>query len=475
MSGSVVTARASGPFQTIDEAYISVLSDVVSLGHNTVVEGGKSIGVGQGVNELLGYSFTIVDARSRVLANRSRALGLVGAVGRLAWMLGGSDRLADIEFYQPRVAEFSDDGLIVPGSSYGKRLISPSPGIDQLEKVSRLVREEPGTRRAAAPIYFPEDTGRDSKDIPCAFGIFLNPRGDQLHFNAVFRSNNAWTLLPYNVFEFSTLAEIIAVEANLHLGTYTHFANSMHVYESNLEAATMAIASPPRVYPPMPPMPAKGARASATELAKFDIQLRSANSGLTNEQVPAWVDRAMQLGPYWADLGLALILYCLSKDGRTYDAAPVVAAMDPWYQSVLTPAPYTVHEPRWRTTLALWREEQARLDLVAYEHTEIEDYLAESLELEDLTGGKLREVTSLADVGTVNLRLLLRDYLRRHPGPSRALTEAVQAARLSADTEPDVIYSRAASFVTEGMRNSSVASIPADLLLELVFGFPSSA
>lgn len=165
-------------------------------------------------------------------------------------MMAGNDRLDDVRFYESAglggdrsqgVGRFSDDRLAITGSNYGQRLFRPRPGLDQVESCVRLIRQDPNTRRAAMTVYQPEDAGRESGDIPCTFGVLLGPRDGRLHQTVVMRSNNAWHLLPYNIFEFTLLGEVIASEVNLELGTYHHFAVSMHLYSRNLEQATTAI------------------------------------------------------------------------------------------------------------------------------------------------------------------------------------------------------------------------------------------
>ena len=112
--------------------------------------------------------------------------------------------------FKERVLGFSDDTMTMPGSDYGKRLFMPEPGLDQVTAIVERLQQDPGTRRALATIYRPEDAVRTSKDIPCALGLAFHVRGGALHMTMMMRSNAAWTLLPYNIFEFTLLGELIS-------------------------------------------------------------------------------------------------------------------------------------------------------------------------------------------------------------------------------------------------------------------------
>jgi thymidylate synthase len=210
-----------------DEVYRRLLREVLSEGESVGVGGSASVGSGRESTELLNYRFVLANPRDRILWSSTRNFNLYLAIARFVWMLSGSDRLKDIEYYEPRAAGFSDDTLTVPGSNYGTRLFMPEPGLDQIKEVVRRIESEPGTRRAAAVIYRPEDASRASRDIPCAFGMAFHPRSGQLHMTMIMRSNAAWGLLPYNVFEFTLLGEVVSVVADVPLGRYEVLSRSV--------------------------------------------------------------------------------------------------------------------------------------------------------------------------------------------------------------------------------------------------------
>ena len=186
--------------ESSDAAFRRVLDEILKAPKVEAVETGAEKVRDSDFTEQLAYRFEVSNPRHRIVANDAYKLSLPVAVARFVWMISGNNRLADIAFYEPRVKAFTDDEIIVPGSSYGARIRQAHPGIDQLQGVIAKLRHGKSTRRAAISIYQPTDTVRESSDIPCAFGMFFHIREDRLHTQIIMRSNNATTLLPFNIF-----------------------------------------------------------------------------------------------------------------------------------------------------------------------------------------------------------------------------------------------------------------------------------
>lgn len=263
--------------------------------------------------ELLSYSTGMSNPRARIVTNPLRPLNIVVAVARFTWMAAGNNRLQDIAFYEPKVGGFTDNGLTVPGSCYGNRLFEPRPGLNQIQGVVDRLRENPGTRRAAAVVWAPEDAVRVSQDIPCTFGVFFHVRGGKLNMTTAMRSNNAYRILLFNLFEFSMLQELVAAELGLPLGDYLHWAASMHVYDNDGEMPnTFCIASEgPGKSIKMPEMPYGDALKQANLLARYETQMRHCCS---NDELDGIVAQAIAtLNPYWLNLFGVLAMFVASK------------------------------------------------------------------------------------------------------------------------------------------------------------------
>lgn len=291
--------------------------------YHTIVDvlGGQRVSTPKDTSfELLNYTTGMSNPRGRIITHPERPLNVVSALARFTWLFGGNNRLEDIAFYEPKVRAYSDNGLTVPGSSYGHRLFDSRPGLNQIAGVIARLRTNPLSRQAASVVWLPEDAVRESVDIPCTFGMFFHVREDaddlrRLTMTTVMRSNNAFRIMPYNLFEFSMLQEIVAASLNLPLGDYMHWAASMHVYVNDQEMPhTEQIARVgPSVSIIMPPMTGDNAFNQAAQLARYEAQLRHT---YTHTQFDEVVSKANSyLDWYWYGLFSVLALWNTAKRG----------------------------------------------------------------------------------------------------------------------------------------------------------------
>lgn len=138
-------------------------------------------------------------------------------------------------------AKFTDDGVF--WGAYGPRIAG------DLGQVVSLLKRDPDTRQAVLTLYDAgHDLNRDVRDVPCTVAIqffvrdrWLGPepedRAPCLDMWVVMRSNDAWLGLPYDLGQFSLLQGAVAASIGARVGTYTHSAGSMHLYERDWEAA----------------------------------------------------------------------------------------------------------------------------------------------------------------------------------------------------------------------------------------------
>lgn len=297
-------------YPTADAAFRGVIADLLDGAAAVAPVGEGAEKVQDSTRERLGYRFILEDMRARIVASGLHSLDLRAAVARFVWMASGNNRLADIAFYVPKAKDFTDDDIVMPGSSYGHRMRYPSPGIDQIEGVIARIRKDPVSRRAAVSVFHPNDAVRDSRDIPCLFGLIFHPRDGVLHASVMMRSNNAATLLPFNLFELSMLSEVVAVEAGLMPGQLFYTAGSMHLYDRDRDRLLAGVPgagacrSQPMVAMPIDPSPLAQIKA----LALFDADLRHASGGIGIHNVGEWISRAQaDLHAYWRPLAYMLL------------------------------------------------------------------------------------------------------------------------------------------------------------------------
>ena len=200
--------------------------------------------------EILGFQTILTNPLNNILLGFStRKFSLSYACAELLWYLSMTADISLIEAYAPSYKNYTEDGLAY--GAYGKRWIS-NPGFiqentaffhpngkNQVEALIHLLKKKPNTRQAIITMWDSGDLLHavlgDHKDLPCTVSLKFYVRNNKLHLIADMRSNDAWLGLPYDIFCFTTLQRIIAIECELQLGIYIHQAGSEHIYEKNYE------------------------------------------------------------------------------------------------------------------------------------------------------------------------------------------------------------------------------------------------
>jgi len=112
--------------------------------------------------------------------------------------------------------------------------------IDQIEKCIDALKKCWFTRRAQAITWMPwEDMG--ISDPSCLQRLWLRIQEDdqgvkRLHMNINIRSNDAFKAGFMNMYAFTELQRMIAGCLGVELGSYTHVADSFHIYGSYFDA-----------------------------------------------------------------------------------------------------------------------------------------------------------------------------------------------------------------------------------------------
>lgn len=305
-------------------AFAETLKAVRNSGHLVASDDSASIGSGRSTTEIINFSMEVESPRDRLILNPQRPTNIVTSVARFVWMMSGNNRLEDIAFYEPKVGKFTDDHLTVPGSDYGMRMFQPRPGLDQISGIVNELRKHKQSRRATVAVFHPEDAVRQgSADIPCTFGLNFLIRDGKLYSTTIMRSNNAMQLLPFNLFEFSMLAEVIAVESGVELGPMTHLALSMHVYENDIDGVDAIVEGarkvPASLMEAMPGDPLK----KINHLAQMEARLRHKSGALSDANVEEWIAESEdpKLGPYWSQFYLVLLSHIADKTDTSVSRA----------------------------------------------------------------------------------------------------------------------------------------------------------
>ena len=135
-----------------------------------------------------------------------------------------------LEQYRQEILDGILDFEVAKGNwdyTYHQRMEKQIPWI--IEELER----NPDSRRAAVSIRSEEDQSTESP--ACLQHIQYLIRGGELHCKVLFRSNDATKASFMNAFALVMLQKRVADALGVHVGTYTHRANSYHVYERDYE------------------------------------------------------------------------------------------------------------------------------------------------------------------------------------------------------------------------------------------------
>lgn len=220
-----VFAKQADDFYT---AYPSILHDVIEWGTPVDSRGGMT-------REIENYAVSV--AAPRMIVPKREGLSSL-----LGWMEGaqllGSIATPDLmDECWPKMKSFTDHY-----GDYGARASTSN----QLGKIFTLLQRDPETRQAVITLWDPwKDAGEtDHSDHPCTVSIGFRVRAGKLNMTVTMRSNDVWLGASSDFTQFSLLLITFADALGLGVGTYTHFAYSMHLYERDLEKAENFLNAP---------------------------------------------------------------------------------------------------------------------------------------------------------------------------------------------------------------------------------------
>lgn len=253
---------------------------------------------GRIVAEIVGASVCLKNPRSRISRSENRGKPF-SAMGELLWYLAGSDRLDFIERYISSYRQDAVEGILE--GAYGPRLYRMHGRIDQFANVVRQLRLKPDSKRAVIQLFDAGDIAIEKKEVPCTTALQFLLREGKLNLVATMRSNDAFYGLPHDVFCFTMLQEMVARTLDVELGTYYHFAGSLHVYDEFMPQLSAYIEEGYQKVVAMPSMPAGDPRSAIDQLLELEARLRSGGDFAASNEIsdPYWADLARLLQVHW--------------------------------------------------------------------------------------------------------------------------------------------------------------------------------
>lgn len=201
------------------------------------------------INEMCDVAMVIEDPLSCLYRNEFRSSQSKYIAAEFLWYFMGRN---DVE-YIAKYAKFwesikNDDDTV--NSSYGHLLFNNKNehGVTQYRWALESLAQDKDSRQAVLHFNLPTHQRSGNKDFVCTmYGIF-QIRNNRLNFTISMRSNDVILGLPTDVAFFVTLQSQMlnhlrhhAGYPELEMGTYTHIANSSHIYERHFEIAKKMI------------------------------------------------------------------------------------------------------------------------------------------------------------------------------------------------------------------------------------------
>lgn len=226
-------------FDTFAEAYKDSLTDLLTFPEYETRPRGMTI------KENCDVALVIDNPLSCLYENTVRSSQLKYIAAELLWYFMGRN---DVR-YISKFAKFwesiqNDDGTV--NSSYGHLLFAnPNEhGFMQYEWAVNSLLKDKDSRQAVLHFNLPSHQRDGNKDFVCTmYGIF-QIRENKLNFTVSMRSNDVILGLPTDIAFFATLQSQMLFHLVTHggeefreleLGTYTHIANSFHLYERHFD------------------------------------------------------------------------------------------------------------------------------------------------------------------------------------------------------------------------------------------------
>jgi thymidylate synthase len=144
--------------------------------------------------------------------------------------------------YQERIWPKYPGNAQFRGFSKAQIEASPNMGIrfefGDLKDVINLLKENPLTRQAYLPIWFPEDTwaANNSKRVPCTLGYYFWIEDNKLHCNYIIRSCDLLRHFRNDVYLTARLLKHISQELGKEMGTLTMCIFNLHLFVNDVYA-----------------------------------------------------------------------------------------------------------------------------------------------------------------------------------------------------------------------------------------------
>ena len=222
--------------KTFAEAYKNLLIEVYNHYEYETAPRGMNI------REILNCAVTIENPYSNLFKNEVRDLPMKYLKKELALYLSGRNDVegfGEASKFWKKIA--NEDGTI--NSAYGNLIFkmddTPNKFTQWRWALYSLIQDK-DSRQAVMHFNRPAHQYLGVKDFPCTLEMIFHIRDNKLNATTVMRSNDVIKGTTFDIPFFMLVQQMMLnalkkVYPELEMGTYTHLAHSMHLYESDFE------------------------------------------------------------------------------------------------------------------------------------------------------------------------------------------------------------------------------------------------
>ncbi|MFW6225916.1 MAG: thymidylate synthase [bacterium] len=197
---------------------------------------------GQKIKEISDAILINQDPTSNLFLNPERDVPLKYLAGELLWYFSGRN---DVNFIS-KFSSFWENICNENGtcnSAYGNLIFNKTDTRDKITQFQwaydSLVKDK-DSRQAIIHFNRPEHQYKANKDFVCTLIGNFQIRNNKLNFTIDMRSNDIFFGLTFDYPFFTILQQqmfnhLKKIYPELEIGTYTHIAHSLHIYERNFE------------------------------------------------------------------------------------------------------------------------------------------------------------------------------------------------------------------------------------------------
>lgn len=212
----------SQTFDNATDAFEAMFSLIMKAGIKTNI----------GTKAVYNACITILNPTDRDIKTPWRKWSKTYAEREWAWYVSRDCSVSEIKKHAP-IWDKMHNGDNIVNSNYGWQWNRN----EQLELTIQQLSNNPNTRQAWISIFDGKEKSEYAYDTPCtiAIGFDIKPGSKNLDMTVIMRSNDLIYGFCNDQYCFSKLQEYVAKRLHRPVGTYTHIAHDLHIYEKHFK------------------------------------------------------------------------------------------------------------------------------------------------------------------------------------------------------------------------------------------------